>query len=187
MDLVIAIREAFNNPVDPNSASAVDIPLIRRIIERSGPSQAEEGQIGREHDTRSIRPSTYFSPAGSIPFGDGSAILSETGQEALRQMQKVVRGHNLVIEARGHASAAEAFGQADRGLKLSYERALAVAQALTAEGVSWSQLRVVACGDSERLIPNAYDEAAHRANQRVEIIVTDQIVKSSSGESESRP
>ncbi len=188
MDIVIAIREAFNNPVDPNSANPVDLPLIRRIIERSGPSQADqEGQIGREHDVRSVRPSSYFSPAGSVPFDDGSATLNESGRQALRQMHKVVRGHNLVIEARGHVSAAEAFGKMDRGLRLSYDRALAVAEALTSEGLPWPQLRVVACGDGERLLPSAYDEAGHRANQRVEIIVTDQIVKASLTEEDKPP
>jgi outer membrane protein OmpA-like peptidoglycan-associated protein len=181
LDVVIAIREAFNNPVDPNSSNPIDLPLIRRIIERAGPSQADqEGQIGREHDVRSIRPSSYFSPAGSIPFDDGTAVLNEAGREALRQMHKVVRGHNLVIEARGHASAAEAFGKSDRGHKLSYDRALAVAEALIAEGLPWAQIRVVACGDGERLVPVAYDEAGHRTNQRVEIIVTDQVVRSPS-------
>ncbi len=188
LDLAIAIREAFHNPVDPNSANPVDLPLIRRIIERSGPSQSDqEGQIGREHDVRSIRPSSYFSPAGSVPFDSESVVLSESGKEALRQMQKVVRGHNLVIEARGHASAAEAFSKPDRALKLSYDRAVAVAQALVAEGLQWPQLRVVACGDGERLVPVAYDETGHRANQRVEIIVTDQIVKSHPEEDENAP
>jgi outer membrane protein OmpA-like peptidoglycan-associated protein len=97
-------------------------------------------------------------------------------------MQKIVRGHNLVIEARGHASAAEAFAKPDRGLRLSYDRALAVAEELVANGLQWGQLRVVACGDSERLVPVAYDESGHRANQRVEIIVTDQIMKTLSDE-----
>ncbi len=178
IDLAIAIREAFNNPVDPNSANPIDLPLVRRLIERSGPSPADqEGQIGREHDVKSIRKSVYHSPAGSVPFETGSAELTEEAFEALRQMRKVVQGHNLVIEIRGHVSAAESFGKSDRGARLSYERATAVAEAMVREGISWAQLQLVACADGERLVPLAYDEAGQRTNQRVELIVTDQVVR----------
>ena len=151
LDMAIAIREAFHNPVDPNSSNPIDLPLIRRLIERMGPSQAaQDGQMGREHDVRSIRPTAYYSPAGSVAFEDGSTTVNEAGGEALRQMTKALRGHNLVIEIRGHVSAAESCGKPDRGARLSYERALAVAETLAADGVDWVQLRVVACGDGER-------------------------------------
>lgn len=177
LDLAIAIRDAFNNPIDPNNASTIELPLVQRMLERSGTSSAEQaGQMGREHDVRSIRRSLYFSPAGSIPFDADSSAIGPAGRESLRQMHKVVKGHNLVIELRGHASAAEAFERHDRGVRLSYDRAAAVAQSLVAEGIPWSQLRIIACGDSERLYANAYNELSHRANRRVEIIVTDQVL-----------
>lgn len=177
LDLALAIRDAFNNPVDPSSASPLDLPLIQRLLERSGLSTAEQtGQVGREHDVRSIRKSFYFSPAGSIPFDAESAALSPAGSESLRQMQKVVRGHNLVIDIRGHASAAEAFSRPDRGVRLSYERSMSVAEALVAEGIPWTQLRIIACGDGERIQSVSYDDKGHQANQRVEIIVSDQVV-----------
>lgn len=183
LDFAIAVREAFNNPVDPASASPVDLPLIRRLLERSGASQAEQdGQIGREHDVRSIRKTAYFSPAGSVPFDDGSSVIGEAGQEALRPLQKILRGHNLVIEIRGHVSAAEAHELPDRGMRFSNDRAIAVAEALVADGIPWAQLRIIGCGDGERITARAYDAAAQRTNQRVEIIVTDIVVGDSSGE-----
>lgn len=188
LDMAIAIREAFHNPVDPNSSNPVDLPLIRRLIERMGPSQAEQdGQMGREHDVRSIRPTGYFSPAGSVSFEDGSTALNESAKEALRQMRRSLRGHNLVIEVRGHVSAAESFGKADRGVGLSYDRAMAVAEVLAADGVLWGQLRVVACADGERLVPIARDAAGHRTNQRVEMIVTDQVMNDHTDEESSAP
>ena len=178
LDMAIAIREAFNNPVDPNSSSPIDLPLIRRLLERSGPSQAErDGQIGREHDVKSIRPTDYYSPAGIVPFDEASTSLSAAGTEALRQMTRTLRGQNLVIEVRGHVSATESFGKPDRGVRLSYERALSVAEALATLGFPWAQLRIVGCGDAERLVPIARDPAGHRTNQRVELIVTDQVMK----------
>lgn len=188
LDFALAVREAFHNPVDPNSTSAVDLPLIQRLIERSGDSKAEQdGRMGREHDVRSIRKSAYFSPAGSIPFDDGAAVLSEEGREVLRQMQKIVRGHNLVIDIRGHVSAAEAFEQVDRGMHLSYQRALGVAEALVAEGMPWTQLRLIACGDGERITPVAYEPASHRSNQRAEIIVTDHVARPTGGDENAPP
>jgi len=178
VELAIAIRNAFNNPVDPNSADPIDLPLVRRLIERSGRHQSvRDGQIGRAHDVRSIRPSDYFSPAGTIPFEHDSTTLSEEAKEAIRQAFSVFRGHTLIIELRGHVSAAEAFGRKDRGLRLSHDRAYAVAETLVGEGVPWEQLRIVACGDAERLLAVTYEESEHRVNQRVELIVTDQVHK----------
>lgn len=178
LDMAIAIREAFNNPVDPDSSNPIDLPLIRRLIERSGSSKADrEGQMGREHDVRSIRPTQYFSPAGTVPFADGSAALDRASEEALGQMVEQLRGHNLVIEIRGHVSAAEASGRPDRGLELSYARARAVAEALAARGVELGQMRLVACADGELLIEQAYEPAQHRENQRVELVVTDNLVQ----------
>jgi len=188
LDMAIAIREAFNNPVDPDSSNPIDLPLIRRLLERSGLSQAErDGQIGREHDVQSIRPTDYYSPAGSVPFDEASTSLNAAGTEALRQMTRTLRGQNLVIEVRGHVSATESFGKPDRGVRLSYERALSVAGALAAQGVPWAQLRIVACGDAERLVPIAHDAAGHRTNQRVEMIVTDQVMKDHADEDSATP
>jgi flagellar motor protein MotB len=183
LDAIIAIREAFNNPVDPNSTNPIDLPLIRRLLER-GQSQAErEGQIGREHDVRSIRPSNYYSIAGLVPFDEATSLLSDAGREAIRQIVHQMKGHNLVIEVRGHVSSAEAFRAPDRGMQLSYDRALAVATHLAGQGVPWNQMRIIACADGERLMAVAYDVTGHRANQRVELIVTDRIVKpTNSGE-----
>jgi len=188
LDMAIAIRDAFHNPVDPDSSNPIDLPLIRRLLERSGPSQAErDGQIGREHDVQSIRPTDYYSPAGSVPFDEASTSLNAAGTEALRQMTRTLRGQNLVIEVRGHVSATESFGKPDRGVRLSYERALSVAGALAAQGVPWAQLRIVACGDAERLVPIAHDAAGHRTNQRVELIVTDQVMKDHADEDSATP
>ncbi|MFH1109433.1 MAG: OmpA family protein [Planctomycetota bacterium] len=188
LDMAIAIRDAFHNPVDPDSSNPIDLPLIRRLLERGGSSQAErDGQIGREHDVQSIRPTDYYSPAGSVPFDEASASLSAAGTEALRQMTRTLRGQNLVIEVRGHVSATESFGKPDRGVRLSYERALSVAGALAAQGVPWAQLRIVACGDAERLVPIAHDAAGHRTNQRVELIVTDQVMKDHADEDSITP
>ena len=85
-------------------------------------------------------------------------------------------GHRMIIEVRGHVSVVEATRHEPRGMELSYERAMTVAQALTASGVDWHQIRIIACGDADPLVAEAYDEAQHRENRRVEIITTDDVV-----------
>jgi len=175
LDVIIAIREAFNNPVDPNSSSPIDLPLVRRLMERGESDAAREGPIGREHDIRSIRPTNYFSPAGSVTFDDRSAAIRGKGKDDLVAVAKLVRGYNLVLEIRGHVSAQEAADTADRGMKLSFSRASAVAEQLTMQGVPWGHMRLIACGDGERLVQTTYDTAEHRQNQRVEVIVTEKV------------
>jgi len=38
--------------------------------------------------------------------------------------------------------------------------------------VNWNQFRISAAGDASRITALAFDSAAHRTNQRVELIVT---------------
>jgi len=175
LDVAIAIREAFNNPVDPNSSSPIDLPLVRRLIERGESNALRDGPLGREHDVRSIRPTDYYSPAGAFEFDDHSSKISMSSRDDLDKITKLIRGYNLVIELRGHVSAAEANDAPDRGMSLSYDRALVVAEHFALQGIPWSHLRLVACGDGERLVQTTYDAEEHRRNQRVEVIVTEKV------------
>lgn len=175
LDWAIAVREAFNNPVDLHSTDPRDLLLVRRLRARRGLADADSlGQKGADHDVKSIRPSDYFGWGGTVPFAQESSVLDEAGKAALAEMLEHLRGYGSVLEIRGHASAAEAFGKADRGAGLSYERARAVAEALAAGGIDWKQLRVLACADSERIVPRAADADGHARNQRVEVVVTEQ-------------
>ena len=172
LDWAIAVREAFNNPVDPRSTDPNDLLLIQRLLQRRGQSEAiDSGQKGEDHEVKSVRPSDYSGLGGTVPFGDGAAELDETGQTALNELLEHLRGHRNMLEIRGHASAAEAFGQPDRGMALSYTRARAVAEALAAQGIDWNQMRLTACGDNDRVVQTRYDPQGHRENQRVEVLV----------------
>ena len=51
LDLSIAIREAFHNPVDLTSTDPRDQPLINRLFQRSGDSRSpQSGAKGHERD-----------------------------------------------------------------------------------------------------------------------------------------
>ena len=58
---------------------------------------------------------------------------------------------------------------------------MAVATALVAAGAEWGQLRLIACGDNDRLKAVAYSEPEQQLNQRVEIIVTDEAMPDYAG------
>jgi outer membrane protein OmpA-like peptidoglycan-associated protein len=183
LDFAIAVREAFNNPVDINSTNVNDLLLVRRLRQRaSGKSDtAEEGLRGSEHDVQSIRRAEAYGTGGFISFPTRSNELDEAGRSAVEELATQFRGCQTVLEIRGHCSAAEAYGRDDRGMQLSYERALAVARGLVTKGLSWSQLRVTGCADGDRVTPTTYDEAGHRSNQRVEVIQLDQAAGAAEG------
>jgi outer membrane protein OmpA-like peptidoglycan-associated protein len=175
LDWAIAVREAFNNPVDPLSTDPRDYLLVRRLQARRGLADADSpGQKGADHDVQSIRPSDYFGWGGTVPFEADSSQLTEAGKAALDEMVQHLRGYGSIVEIRGHCSAAEAYSRPDRGTALSYDRARAVAEDLAAAGVEWKQMRIIACGDNERIVPRAADPQEHSKNQRVEVIGTQQ-------------
>lgn len=175
LDWAIAVREAFNNPVDVSNPNPKDILLVRRMLEREGEAQsATPGQRGREHEVRSVRPNEYMGAAGAVSFGRNMTQLDGAGREALLAAIKQFKGMRNVIEVRGHVSASEAFETPDRGMRLSFDRAASVALALVGEGIGWDRIRIIACADNDRLAAVAYNEAEHQKNQRVELIETDQ-------------
>jgi outer membrane protein OmpA-like peptidoglycan-associated protein len=175
IDAAIAIREAFHNPVSVTSDRPEDQVLVRRLIERRAAEGEDEGASGKYDKTQSLLRGDYHSPVGLVFFEQDSAQLTESGAAPLESVSEHVRGLKLVVEVRGHASSAEAYKLEDRGMRLSFERSLAVAQALVGKGMSWKQIRLVPCGDNELLSPHAYDREAHATNSRVEIVVTEQV------------
>lgn len=188
IDLAISVREAFNNPVDLHSFNPGDQPLIQRLHQRRGDNEPHEpGPRGEDHELNSIRPTDYHQLSGAVPFEDYQTQLNDSGLEALSDIASHMRGLRLIIEVRGHASAAEAFQTDDRGMKLSYERAATVAQLLADAGLDWRQLRLIASGDNDRMKAIVHDKAGQRRNQRVEVIVTNEVMPESGADNETNP
>jgi outer membrane protein OmpA-like peptidoglycan-associated protein len=173
-DFIIAIREGFNNPVDILSTDPKDAPLIRRIKERQGGPADQDAPRGDHEKVQSVRPSDLTSLGAAVPFEDGSDLLSASAREVIADIAQRLRGLNWVVELRGHASPSEGLRDPDRGLTLSYRRALAVRQVLLEHGVRREQMRIVAIGDGNRVVPRTYDREKDRANQRVEVVVTNE-------------
>jgi outer membrane protein OmpA-like peptidoglycan-associated protein len=177
IDFAIAMREAFNNPVNMHSTNPADQALIRRILQRAGKSETRDpGVKGYEQDVQSIRPNDYYAYSGVIPFAENSSEIPEGSRHVITEMAQKVRGLRVIVEVRGHVSAVESDHGPETAMRLASERALAVAQALSSAGVDWWQMRLVVCGDNDRLakFPNTRD--ADQSNARVEIVLTDEVV-----------
>jgi outer membrane protein OmpA-like peptidoglycan-associated protein len=177
-DVAIAIREAFNNPVEATSTDPNDAQLVRRLRELRGDERSrDEGPLGSRHRVQSLRRGEHYSVVGMVEFERDSSKLDEAGRAVLEEVANHVRGVQLVVEVRGHVSAAEAVRTEDRGMRLSFERAIAVGDELVKLGAGWQQLRLQACGDNERVTGPVYEWEGHKPNQRVEIIVLDSPVE----------
>ena len=174
LDGAIAIREAFNNPVNLASSSPTDIPLIRRIIQRREGTAVEDGPPGDKQNVQSVRPTDYYRTGGLVSFGANSADVDMAGQAVISQIARQYKGRKSIIEVRGHTSVGESFVPEDKGMRLSFDRAMAVFKRLVEAGLDPAQMRVVAVGAGDAASPIARDDAARKNNQRAEIIVTDE-------------
>lgn len=177
LDFAIAVRQAFNNPVNMQSTDARDAPLIARLRQRAGQGDArDQGVEGKEQDVQSIRPSDYRALSGSVAFAEHSSEMLDSSKTSIAQIARRVRGLRLIVEVRGHVSSVEAARGPEIAMRLSADRAQTVARALAAEGVAWWQLRLVVCADHDRVEAHPSNRAADKANARVEIILTDEVV-----------
>ena len=170
IDAAISIRAAFNNPVDvdnPNESPE----FVRRIKQKAG--EGDEADIeGTGAQQHAVRPSDYINAGASIPFDDRQSLLTPAGRKTIAEFTAKVRGSRWIIELRGHVSPSEVLRDERAALDLSFQRSLAVRQLLLEQGVTSEQIRVVACGTGDRLVPRTYDRAKDRGNQRVEIVIT---------------
>lgn len=177
IDFAIAVRRAFNNDVDLASTNPKDKPLIDRLMARqAGAGEArDDGEKGREHEVRSIRPAPRFGTGASVQCGDRSTEITPEDEGVLLELARNLRGLQSVIEVRGHTSAAEAFREPEKAMRLGFDRAFRVAEILAREGVEWRRLRVTSEGDHDRVAPFPRDPSEDRRNARVEVLVLDQV------------
>ncbi len=182
LDLSIAIRSAFNNPVNSNSTNPYEQALVRRMRERGETGSAtEEGPHGEFDKVQSQAPTDYYTPSGVVHFALGSAEISAVGHDQIEQIAVEIKDLAYIIEIRGHASPFEVFRNEREGFRFSFERAAAVADALTAAGVPADNLRVVACSDGMPLGDRARTRAEGEQLQLVEVITTGEALQPRTG------
>lgn len=178
MDFVIGVREAFNNPVSLKSSNPAEQPLIKRKLEKQRGAATGDGPVGKNERQQAPRPSDLDKVTALIIFPDKSATLPTNARASIATVAEAQKDQRWVLEVRGHVSPFEQMHNHQKGMELSYQRALAVAQALVDAGMRWESLRVVACSDGDRVVQRTFDRDADRGNQRVEIVVTNYVVPS---------
>jgi flagellar motor protein MotB len=175
LDFIIGMREAFNNKVDLDSKNPTDAPLIRRMLQRTSGKTFEDGPQGTSDGLQAIRPSDYNQITASVPFDNESSDISAEARATLAQAAESLRDQRWMIEVRGHVSPFESMRNPVRAMELSHQRGVAAARVLVENGVAWRNLRIVSCGDNDRVVARTFDRDQDRANQRVELVVTNDV------------
>lgn len=173
-DIVLSIREAFNNKVDPFGDDPNEAWLRKRIRDKFEGSTNQAGPQGDHPNLQAIRPTDYNRVTARIPFEDGSAMLTPDSREVIASAAIGLRDQRWIVDVRGHVSPFEAMRNVRAARQLSYDRAYAVAEVLVQNGVSWENIRVSSLGEMDRVVARTYDRDKDRANQRVEIVQTDE-------------
>lgn len=140
----------------------------------------DPGPAGKHDSVRVVRRGEQFVMGSRITFEPGSTDLTEGARSDLKAIAELIRGHNNVVELRGHASAMEqGVGDARRDLEdLSYARAKAVRDAMVGPEMQLNAevFRLVACGAREPLVKRVYDHQQQLPNRRVEVVVNASLV-----------
>lgn len=172
LDFAIAVREAFHNPVDMNSTAKADQALIRRLKERqSRGTERTRGPEGEDQKAQTLRHADWIGEDAYVTFADNELLLSDAGKTAVRQFSEDVAGTRWMVEIRGHVSRWESWGDERKARLLSYERAWVVGNELIRHGVTWDQIRLVACGHGVPFRSISREKQDRAPNQRAELYV----------------
>lgn len=141
---------------------------IRMDTLRSTITQALNNFSGSELSVREEGGKIYVSLSQELLFGKGSNVIDNKGRRALIQLAGVLRDQsNVNINVEGHT---DSDGTPFRNWQLSVERATAVVQILTANGLNPE--RIIASGRAfyDPVAPNDTEENK-KLNRRTEIIL----------------
>jgi len=184
LETVGEIRGGFGWEPNPRSNDAVDQAVIRKRA-RNGPGlkgrvdHETRGAEGTDPEVTTIRQGAQSIVGGRLPFERGSATLSATATQAIREIAAQIRGHRNIVLVKGH-TAPDDYPEgtsAEAMMDLSLRRAQAVADALIRDGVDPAILRVQGCSTFEPIAQRAYSAAAQSQNRRVEVEVTANLVE----------
>ncbi|MBY5957660.1 OmpA family protein [Membranicola marinus] len=141
---------------------------IRMDTLQSTITQALNNFSGSELSVREEGGKIYVSLSQELLFGKGSNVIDNKGRRALIQLAGVLRDQtNVNINVEGHT---DSDGTPFRNWQLSVERATAVVQILTANGLNPE--RIIASGRAfyDPVAPNDTEENK-KLNRRTEIIL----------------
>ena len=190
--IVDSVQQAFGmksgggrvvTPEDPE-LSLPTISLVQKLEQETKDNRSDSddpGMEGKQTTVKTVKAANKFVVGGRITFEPGDTRLSSESRRQLDQVVELVRGYNNIIELRGHAASGEL--QSDSRFatlwKLSFARAESVMDYLSSDqvGIRTERIRLIGCGDNERVVYRKYKDNQQGANRRVEVVVTDVLVE----------
>ena len=131
-------------------------------------SEALSDFTPQELGVREERGKVYVSLSQDLLFGKGSNVIDNKGRRALIQFAEILRNHpNILINVVGHT---DSDGTPFRNWQLSAERATAVVQILTANGLNPQRITASGRAFYAPVAPNDTEENK-KLNRRTEIIL----------------
>ncbi|MCH8966466.1 MAG: flagellar motor protein MotB [Planctomycetes bacterium] len=193
-DVMESLRKAFGGyegavgtvPIENAPVNALIAKLLELEVpvdtDKMGDSE-EEGIHGKKIRVTNVRDGIEVVVGGRITFSRFSATLMPQGRELLARTAERLRGYNTKILVRGHATHESLPEDAiyTDARDLSFARAKATADELARNGVRRVRMMLVAVGDTEPLVRQAYDENRRALNRRVEILVTEDLIDDYAG------
>lgn len=172
----------FDNP-PANTLVAKLLELERALKDKERGQSDQEAIVGDRLKVTNVRDGLQIVVGGQIAFSRFSAVLHPESEAIIRQAAELIKGYTTKIIIKGHATREPMPADAPYAdaRSLSFARAEAVAQALEAQGVERPRMILVAVGDTEPLVQQAYEESRLALNRRVEILVTENLVEDYAG------
>ncbi len=152
--------------------------LIKKFQLQIGKS-SDEGIEGENPSVKTVREGLEYTIGGQVSFEPGKAILLDAAKQQLDLFAKTIMGINNKIRIQGHTARIspnlyQPFTTLD---DLSYARGTAVKEYLINKGLREQRIAVEVCGDNEPLRTQAYDAGSRATNDRVSIIVTENLIE----------
>jgi flagellar motor protein MotB len=185
LETVGEIRAGFGYVPDPNSADPVDQAMIAKKMRLVGPGEQgtqkikQEAVEGTDPTVTNIRESKVAAVGTKIEFEPGQATLTDAHRRALVDIAREIKGQRFIVHVKGHASRDD-FAEGtppQKFMDVSIRRAQACADYLTSLGVSPDIIRVQGCSYFEPITRRAYSFEAQLSNRRVEVGVTNLLVR----------
>jgi chemotaxis protein MotB len=164
----------------PTPSSLNKLPSLgraRRMDTMKGGDKvkAPQGDYAR---VMAIRPSDDSTLGGVIYFEEGSAELTDSHKETLRQAAPAISGKPQKIEIRGHTSSRplEPDSPYRDHFDLGYARCSKVREVLVRLGVNPKRISMRVAGPNEP-IHTGYDPLLRKRNARVEVFLLDEMAE----------
>jgi len=158
--------------------------LIMKKPQVNEGKSTDEGIEGENPSVKMVREGLEYTIGGQVGFETGRAVLLDGIKQQLDRFADVVKGTNHKIRVKGHTARipAELYEPFKSLYDLSYARAKAVKAYLVSLGIREPRLTLEACADNEPLRSQAYDDQTRAENDRVSIIITDNLVDEYQGQ-----